>query len=114
MKRGSAFPITRSSATAERAVARTAAMAWWLIGALLSMVPNPRRSFPAPTDRVNCPKPLPSLIGFCVCICEPPAAQDRQRLLLKLRGDPANGLPPLIAKFFDPVLLKHLSRGGLK
>src|SRR5438094_10479079 len=59
------------------------------------MVPNPRRSFPAPTDRVNCPKPLPSLIGFCVYTSEAAAAHNRQRRLLKLATEPANLLSPV-------------------
>src|SRR5437762_13758219 len=114
MKRGSAFPITRLSAIGGKTTSLPAVMVWWLIGALISMARNRSSLCLAPTDRVNCRKPLPSLIGFCVCILEAAAAQDRQRLLLKLPGDPANGLPPLIAKFFDPVLLMHPSHGALK
>src|SRR5437773_10300208 len=59
------------------------------------MAHNPRRLFPGLTDRVNYPKPLPSLIGFCVYTSEAAAAHNRQRRLLKLPSEPANLLSPI-------------------
>jgi len=67
-----------------------------------------------PTDRVNCRKRLPSLIGFCVYILEVAAAQNRQRLLLKLPGESANWLPPLTRSSSILILPMHPLRGALK
>ena len=63
---------------------------------------NPNALFLVRTAHVNCRKQSSSWTGFCDYILETAVLQNRQRLLLKLRSDPANGLPLLIAKFFDP------------
>jgi hypothetical protein len=54
------------------------------------------------------------LIGFCVYILEAAAAQNRQRLLLKLPGEPANWLPPLTRSSSILILPMHPLRGVLK
>src|SRR6266536_1146310 len=113
MKRGSAFPITRLSAIGGKTTALTAVMVWWLIGALISMARNRSSLCLARTDRVNCRKPLPSLIGFCVYILEAAAAQNRQRLLLKRPGELANWLPPLTRSSSILILPMHPLPGAL-
>src|SRR5206468_8064366 len=85
-------------------------MVSWLTGALTLMVRSRSSLCLAPTARVRCRKRLPSLIGFCVYILEA-AAQNRQRLL-KLRGEPANGLPPLMRSSSILILPMHPLRGA--
>src|SRR6266403_979223 len=83
MKRGSAFRITQLLVIEGKAIRQTAPMASWLTGARIWMAPNPRRLSPDRTAHVNCPKRLPSLIGFCVCILESGARQSRRPLSLR-------------------------------